>query len=296
MCGNGRLALKLGRFGAFIGCSNYPECKNTRQLSAGADGNGGGMRKLGEDPETSLDVTVRSGRFGATCSSASKARMAKPKAQTREPAEGCRIGRRRSRSRDQALSLPRSVGPHPDDSEDIVAGIGRFGPYVKHGKTYANLEPGEDVLTIGLNRAVTLIEEKKLNPGKGRRFGADPGRDARRASAEGRQDRCEERPLRALCQPRRHQRQPAQRQDARHHHPRRCGDADRCSGRTRRRRDGAQKAAGPASRAEQGGRSPKQRRRTSRRSAPPRAARPRSHASRSQRPRLSRLAESLVNP
>ena len=74
------------------------------------------------------------------------------------------------------LALPREVGMHPEDGEPIIAGVGRFGPYVKHGKTYANLEAGDDVLTIGLNRAVTLIAEKKANPGKGRRFGADPGR------------------------------------------------------------------------------------------------------------------------
>ena len=76
----------------------------------------------------------------------------------------------------ELLSLPREVGKHPEDGEPILAGIGRFGPYVKHGKTYASLEAGDDVLTIGLNRAVTLIEEKKANPGKGRRFGADPGK------------------------------------------------------------------------------------------------------------------------
>jgi DNA topoisomerase-1 len=75
------------------------------------------------------------------------------------------------------LSLPREIGAHPDDGEPILAGIGRFGPYVKHGKTYANIGSDEDILTIGLNRAVTLIEEKKANPGKGRRFGADPGRE-----------------------------------------------------------------------------------------------------------------------
>ena len=74
------------------------------------------------------------------------------------------------------LALPRDVGPHPEDGELIIAGVGRFGPYVKHGKTYANLDSNEDVLTVGLNRAVTLIAEKMANPGKGRRFGADPGR------------------------------------------------------------------------------------------------------------------------
>ena len=73
------------------------------------------------------------------------------------------------------LSLPREVGRHPEDGEPIRAGIGRFGPYVQHGKTYANLETGDDVFTIGLNRAVTLIAEK-IAKGPRRRFGADPGR------------------------------------------------------------------------------------------------------------------------
>jgi DNA topoisomerase-1 len=74
------------------------------------------------------------------------------------------------------LALPREVGPHPEDREPIIAGVGRFGPYVKHGKTYANLEAGDDVLNIGLNRAVTLLAEKMANPRRGRRFGADPGK------------------------------------------------------------------------------------------------------------------------
>jgi DNA topoisomerase-1 len=74
------------------------------------------------------------------------------------------------------LALPREVGISPEDGEPIIANVGRFGPYVKHGKTYANLDSGDDVLTVGLNRAVTLIAEKIANPGKGRRFGADPGR------------------------------------------------------------------------------------------------------------------------
>jgi DNA topoisomerase-1 len=75
------------------------------------------------------------------------------------------------------LSLPREIGKHPDDGEPIVAGVGRFGPYVQHGKTYANLTTGDDVLTVGLNRAVTLIEEKRAKRAqKGGRRGGDPGR------------------------------------------------------------------------------------------------------------------------
>jgi DNA topoisomerase-1 len=180
MCENGRIGLKLGRFGGFIGCSNYPECRYTRQLTTGADGNGGGMRKLGEDPATKLEVSVRSGRFGsylqlgeATKDDDGKAvkpkRASLPKGVTPEDIDLERALK--------LLSLPRTVGKHPDDGEDIIAGVGRFGPYVKHGKTYANLEAGDDVTAIGLNRAVTLVEEKKKSPAKGRRFGADPGRE-----------------------------------------------------------------------------------------------------------------------
>jgi len=68
------------------------------------------------------------------------------------------------------------VGRHPESGDPIVAGIGRFGAYVQHGKTYAGLEPGDDVLAIGLNRAVTLIAEKQAKGGRGRRFAVDPGR------------------------------------------------------------------------------------------------------------------------
>jgi DNA topoisomerase-1 len=178
-CHTGRLGLKLGRFGGFIGCTNYPECRYTRQLAVSADGNGGGMRKLGDDPETGLDVTVRSGRFGsylqlgeATKDDDGKAvkpkRASLPKGVAPDEIDLDRAVK--------LLALPRTIGKHPDDGEDIIGGVGRFGPYVKHGKTYANIGADEDILNIGLNRAVALIEEKKLNPGKGRRFGADPGK------------------------------------------------------------------------------------------------------------------------
>ncbi len=179
-CGTGRLSLKLGRFGGFLGCSNYPECRYTRQLSVSADGSGGnGMRKLGEDPETRLEVTVRSGRFGsylqlgeatkdADGETIKPKRAGLPKGVTPDDIDLDRALK--------LLSLPREVGKHPEDGEPIIAGIGRFGPYVKHHKVYANLDAGEDVTTVGLNRAVALIAEKKANPGKGRRFGADPGR------------------------------------------------------------------------------------------------------------------------
>jgi DNA topoisomerase-1 len=177
-CENGRIGLKLGRFGGFIGCSNYPECKYTRQLSVGADG-AGGMRKLGEDPETGLEVTVRSGRFGSYLQLGEATKNEDGEAVKPKRASLPKGVAPDEMDLDRALkllALPRTIGKHPDDGEDIIGGVGRFGPYVKHGKTYANIGNDEDILTIGLNRAVTLIEEKKANPGKGRRFGADPGR------------------------------------------------------------------------------------------------------------------------
>jgi DNA topoisomerase-1 len=176
-CETGRLSLKLGKFGGFIGCSNYPECRYTRQLAPGNGANGGpdgGMKKLGQDPATGLDVTLRSGRFGPYVQLGEGVDGEKPK----------RAGLPKGTAPDDVgleralglLSLPREVGKHPEDGEPIIAGVGRFGPYVQHGKTYGTLTPGDDVLTIGLNRAMTLIEEKRAKGPRKGRFGADPGR------------------------------------------------------------------------------------------------------------------------
>jgi DNA topoisomerase I len=176
-CATGKLSLKVGRFGAFIGCSNYPDCNFTRQMTPGANGGVNGTKVLGEDPTTGLEVSLRGGRFGPylQLGEQSKEKGAeKPK----------RAGLPKGLSPDDVdlekalalLALPREVGMHPEDGEPIIAGVGRFGPYVKHGKMYANLDSSEDVLTVGLNRAVSLIAEKKANPGRGRRFGADPGK------------------------------------------------------------------------------------------------------------------------
>jgi DNA topoisomerase-1 len=176
-CESGRLSLKLGKFGGFIGCSNYPECRYTRQLAPGNGANGGadgGMRKLGQDPASGLDITLRSGRFGPYVQLGEAVDGEKPK----------RTGLPKGINADDVdldralglLSLPREIGKHPEDGEPIVAGIGRFGPYVQHGKTYATLTPGDDVLTVGLNRAVTLIEEKRAKGPRKGGFGASPGR------------------------------------------------------------------------------------------------------------------------
>jgi DNA topoisomerase-1 len=174
-CG-GQLSLKLSKFGGFIGCTNYPECRYTRQLTAGGPNGAadGGTRKLGEDPETGLEVTLRNGRFGPYVQLGEMVEGAKPK----------RAGLPKGLAPDDVdlaralalLSLPREVGKHPEDGVPILAGIGRFGPYVQHGKVYANLDAGDDVLTIGQNRAVTLIAEKVAKGPSKSRFGPAPGR------------------------------------------------------------------------------------------------------------------------
>jgi DNA topoisomerase-1 len=159
-CGSGRLSLKLGKFGAFIGCSNYPNCRYTRPLGVeNGDGEGSelaaGPRELGLDPESGLQVTLRKGPYGnyVQLGEGEKPKRASlPKGMS--PAE---VDLEKAL---KLLSLPREVGRHPD-GEIITAGIGRFGPYLKHGKVYKSLGRDDDVLTIGLNRAVSLLAEPR---------------------------------------------------------------------------------------------------------------------------------------
>ncbi|QPF82237.1 type I DNA topoisomerase [Bradyrhizobium genosp. L] len=174
-CGTGRLNLKAGKFGAFVGCSNYPECRYTRQLAA--DSAESADRILGTDPDTGLDVAVKIGRFGPYIQRGEQKDYEegeKPK-RTGIP-KGISPGDVDLEIALKLLSLPREVGKHPETGQPIIADNGRFGPYVKHEKTYASLEAGDEVFTIGLNRAVTLIAEKVAKGPSGRRFGADPGK------------------------------------------------------------------------------------------------------------------------
>ncbi len=158
-CDDGLLSIKVGRYGAFVGCSNYPDCKFTRPLT---NTNGAGVigetKVLGQDPDTGIDITIRDGRFGAYIQLGEAEDGEKPKRagipKTLDPLE---VDLERALA---LLSLPREVGLHPETQKPIVAGIGRFGPYVLHDGTYANFKDSEEVFTIGLNRAVTLIAEK----------------------------------------------------------------------------------------------------------------------------------------
>jgi len=163
-CTNGRLSLKVGKFGAFIGCSNYPECRYTRQL---ADTNGekaslsGEAKVLGADPETGLEITLRIGRFGPYVQLGEGDGGEKPKrASIPKGTDPEHIDLERALA---LLALPREVGLHPETGKPIVAGFGRYGPYVHHDGKYASLSAPEEVFEIGINRAVSLLAEKAAN-------------------------------------------------------------------------------------------------------------------------------------
>ncbi len=158
-CGTGTLSLKLGKFGAFIGCSNYPECKHTMQLSDAASGQSSdaaaGDGVLGTDPESGEEVHLKSGRFGPYVQlgdGKEPKRSSLPK--------GWEPGSLTLEKALQLLSLPREVGLHPETGLPISAGLGRYGPFILHDGKYANLPDVEEVFTVGINRAVDLIAQK----------------------------------------------------------------------------------------------------------------------------------------
>ncbi len=170
-CDGGRLGLKLGKFGAFIGCANYPDCKYTRKLAV--NGSNGqpeiDERLLGQDPKTSLSVYVRQGPYGFYVQLGENGDKKEEKPKRASIPKGADPATLDLDTALSLLALPRDVGAHPEDGEMITAGIGRYGPYIKHESTYTKVESLEDVLTIGLNRAVALLKEA---PKRGGRNGA----------------------------------------------------------------------------------------------------------------------------
>ncbi len=166
-CANGRLSLKIsGKFGAFIGCENYPDCNFTRQLSVSNDEAAAGDRELGVDPDSGLPVLLKTGRFGPYLQLGEGSKDEKPKrASIPKGMSAATVDLEKAL---QLLSLPRTVGIHPETGTPITAGLGRFGPFVLHDGTYANLADAEEVFSVGLNRAVTLLAEKRAGGGKGR--------------------------------------------------------------------------------------------------------------------------------
>jgi DNA topoisomerase-1 len=159
-CTGGRLALKVGKFGPFISCSNYPECRYTRQF-AGANGEDSGPQALGQDPATGLAVEVKSGRFGRYVQSGEKRTTIPKDVADLDMAVALKL-----------LSLPREVGLHPETGLPIVANLGRYGPYLLHDGKYANLKETAELFEIGMNAAVVKLAEPKS--GRGQRTPAEP--------------------------------------------------------------------------------------------------------------------------
>jgi DNA topoisomerase I len=178
LCNKGMLSLKLGKYGAFIGCSNYPECRFTRTLSPNGagdaqsvEGERPGARVLGQDPATGEEISLRDGRFGAYLQ---QGEGEKPKRSSLP--KGLAAGDVTLTQALALLALPREVARHPVSGEPILVGLGRYGAYVQHGKTYANLGKDDDLFHIGANRAIDLIVAKESGAASGRRFGPAPGR------------------------------------------------------------------------------------------------------------------------
>jgi len=173
-CGTGQLSLKLGKFGAFVGCSNYPECRFTRpfggdpnqQSDIPSDG-----KVLGNNEE-GIPVLLKSGRFGVYVQLGPDPIEKGEKPRRSSIPNGWSVSELNLEQALKLLSLPREVGKHPEDGEPIIANLGRYGPYVQHIKTYANVPDVSELFEIGLNRAVTLIAEKRAGKGAGRGRGA----------------------------------------------------------------------------------------------------------------------------
>jgi len=183
-CNAGQLGIKLAKSGAFIGCNNYPECRYTRPLAVQtaetvAAAAIAGPQILGTDSKSGLAVSLRKGPYGHyvqlgdTEEGEKPKRVSLPKAMTPESVDlGVAL---------QLLALPREIGKHPD-GQTILAGIGRFGPYLKHGAAFKSIPKDDDVLTIGLNRAIVLLAEPagrgRANAAPGKEIGKHPADDA----------------------------------------------------------------------------------------------------------------------
>ena len=157
-CENGQLHLKSSRTGGFVGCGNYPECKFTRPISGEPDETA--ERLLGDD--NGDGIFLKTGRFGPYVQRGETSEDNKKPPRASLP-KGWAASDVELDSALKLLSLPREIGAHPEDGQIIEAGIGRYGPFVRHGRTYANLKDPEDVFNIGMNRAVEELAKKALS-------------------------------------------------------------------------------------------------------------------------------------
>lgn len=192
-CQKGRLSLKLSRYGAFLGCSDYPECKYTKPLSTDANGDETPMaldepKLIGKDPETGDDITLRKGPYGpyiqwGEVKAAAEAEV-EPGAKPKKSKKSTTIKPKRvslpagltpeNVTFEVAMnlkSLPKTLGAHPETGEILSVSVGKFGPYIKCGSVFASIPKSEDMFTVTLERAVELITQKKNKPPSTRGFG-----------------------------------------------------------------------------------------------------------------------------
>jgi DNA topoisomerase-1 len=173
-CSTGRLGLRLGKFGAFLGCSRYPECNFTKPLQAAISENAHSGEEgaptpvdLGTDPKTGGTIVIKKGPYGMYLEAADINGGGKPhRAALPKGTDTSQLTHEKAVS---LLSLPREIGVYPDTGEMIIAGVGPFGPYLKMGSTYARVGKDDDILTLGLNRAVTLMAEGIARAARNRR-------------------------------------------------------------------------------------------------------------------------------
>lgn len=184
-CKEGRLALKISRYGAFFGCSRYPECRHAQPY--GANGKDGKPRmeprELGTSPEGE-PVSVRSGPYGpyAQLGATPEKTASKSKKKKEEEKKPKRVSIPPDVDPEevtldlalQLLALPRTIGKHPETGKSVSAGIGRYGPYVRHDGAYKSIPKGENVLDIGMNRAVDLLATASKRGGSARVIGKHP--------------------------------------------------------------------------------------------------------------------------
>ena len=169
-CSNGNLGLELGKYGAFIGCSNYPECKFTKQIASNQDQNEnndnenfipGNDGVLGIDPATGLNVFIKKGPYGIYLQLGDEKKPKRTSIPKQVSAKDINLEKALA-----FLSLPRLIGQHPESGQDISAGIGRYGPYLKYDINFISLPADETVINLGLNHAVVLIAENSEKLGK----------------------------------------------------------------------------------------------------------------------------------